>query len=93
MSVSPNYLQALGVAAAMQFFVLFFSGLLLDGGAIGQICLMALPPFWATAAMLIWRRPQQPTKFDLSLIRIGYLFVLVATLLLAPLIWRLRGVL
>lgn len=79
MSISPSYREATGVAAVIQVFVVFCSGLILDGGAIGQLCVMALPPFWAATAILIWRRPQQPTRFDLSFIRIGYLLIVIAT--------------
>ena len=92
-SVAPSYRRAVLVSAVLQVAVLFGSGLVLDFGALAQICWMALAPYWIGVFLVVWRRPQQPTRFDLALIRVGYLSVVAVTLFLAPLIWRLRGVL
>ena len=92
MSISPDYRKAMGIAVAIQVIVVLCSGLILDFGQIGQICLMALPAFWGGVAVLIWRRPRQPTRTDLALIRIGYLPTVVLTGWLAGMIWRFRGV-
>ena len=93
MLISARYRKAMRGAALIQILVVICSGLILDGGNIEQLCAMALLPFWTVTVIFIWRRPQQPTRTDLMFIRVGYLLVVVVTGFLAPLIWRLRGVL
>lgn len=83
----------MSIAVAIQASVLFCSGALLDGGMLAQICWMALVPYWAGVLLLVWRRPRQPTRLDLALVRIGYLPLIIITMFLVPLIWHLRGVL
>jgi len=65
---------------------------ILDGGTTARICGIALAAFWGGATVLIWRRPQSPTKVDIQLLRFGCLPLAVLASLLVHAIWRLRGV-
>jgi hypothetical protein len=90
--ISDRYDSPIFEAVAIQVILSLLSLLILDGGAVAQICGIALVAFWGGAAVLIWRHPQSPSRLDLSLIRIGYLPVVAITLFLAYWVWHLRGV-
>ena len=87
--ISPSYGQPIKFALIIQAFIVLLASLTLDGGVFARICGVALFGFWGSAAVLIWRRPHHPTKMDLSLIRSGYLLVVLITWILAA--WILRG--
>jgi hypothetical protein len=89
--VSASYRRPIGTALVTQAIVAVLSGMILDGGTVMRICLVAMIAFWAGAAVLIWRRPQSPTKTDLALIRLGYLLVVAIAAWVVPAIWAMRG--
>lgn len=91
--ISAEYDSPIFEAVALQMILGLLSFMILDGGALAQMCGIALLSFWGGAAVLIWRHPQSPSKLDLCLIRIGYLPVIVITLFLARLVWQLGGAL
>ena len=91
--ISAEYDSPIFQAVALQIILGLLSFMILDGGAVAQICGIALLAFWGGAAVLIWRHPQSPSKLDLSLIRVGYLPVIVITLFLGHFVWHLRGAL
>jgi len=76
----------------LQVLLGLLSLLILDGGTSARICGIALIAFWGGAAVLIWRRPQAPTRIDLELLRFGYLPVVLLAFFLVHFIWSLRGV-
>jgi len=90
--ISPSYRKAIFEAVALQVLLGLFSGLILDGGTTARIFGIALVAFWGGATILIWRRPQSPTRTDIEVIRFGYLPVVVIAFALVHLIWVLRGV-
>ena len=89
--IAPRYRRPIFEALALQSAVVLLSGLALDFGQARQICGFALLAFWGGALVLILRRRLDPTPLDLSLLRIGYLLVLILTAFFAPVIWHLRG--
>jgi hypothetical protein len=90
-AISANYKRPIGTALVTQAIVAVLSGMILDGGTVMRICLIAMIAFWVGAAVLIWRRPQSPTKTDLALIQGGYLVVVGIAGFLVPAIWAMRG--
>jgi hypothetical protein len=90
--ISPNYRIPIFEAVALQALLGLLSMLILDGGTTARICGIALVAFWGGATVLIWRRPQSPTKTDVELIRFGYLPLVVVAFFLVHFIWNLRGV-
>ena len=90
--ISPAYRRTIFEALALQAVVAVISGMALDFGQAAQICGIALLAFWSGVLVLIWRRPLTPSPLDLSLVRVGYLPVVVLAAVLVPVIWRLRGV-
>ena len=92
-NIAPSYLKALRFGVAIQLASIVLSGFLLDGGAVAQFCILSLAVYWPVAVLIIWRRPQRPTRTDLSFLRTGYLVILFVSVFLMPFIWRPRGVL
>ena len=90
--ISPRYDSPIFEAISIQIVLGILSLLVLDGGDCARICGIALVAFWGGATILIWRRPQSPTKTDIQLIRFGYLPAVVLAFFLTNLIWHLRGV-
>ena len=90
--ISASYRQPIFGAVALQVLLGLLSLLILDGGTSARICGIALIAFWGGAAVLIWRRPQAPTRIDLELLRFGYLPVVLLAFFLVHFIWSLRGV-
>ena len=83
--------RAIVFALGYQIPLLLLSLMATDGGQIGQICLFAFVAFWGGAIITIWRRRLNPTKFDIFIIRAGYVPLCVITVLLTSWIWELRG--
>jgi hypothetical protein len=90
--VSPHYRKPIFEAVVMQVLLGLLSLLILDGGTTARICGIALVAFWGGAAVLIWRRPQSPTRTDIQLLRFGYLPLVVLAFFLVHFIWTMRGV-
>ncbi len=78
-------------AVGLQLVVGILSLLILDGGTTARICGIGLLAFWGGATCVICRRPRHPTRFDIALLRFGYLPLIVVAYLLVHLIWDLRG--
>ena len=89
--ISPSYKKPIIMALTVQVLVALLSGLILDGGTVARICGIALVAYWGGVAVLIWRRPQNPTKVDLALIQLGYFLVIVLAWFLVFGIWKMRG--
>jgi len=89
--ISDNYRRPIIEALALQVVVGVISMMILDGGETAQVCGAALLAFWGGAAVLIWRHPQTPSKVDLSLLRVGYLPVVVIAGVIIHFVWHLRG--
>ena len=83
--------RAIVFALGYQIPLLLLSLMATDGGQIGQICSFAFVAFWGGAIITIWRRRLNPTKFDIFIIRSGYVPLCVITVLLTSKIWELRG--
>ncbi len=61
---------------------MILAALLLDGGVTLRFCAAAALPSWLCTLVIILRRPQQPTNFDLAIIRYGFWAVLLLVLAL-----------
>ena len=90
--ISSGYRKPIFEAVALQAILGLLSLLILDGGTTARICGIALVAFWGGTVVLIWRRPQSPTKTDVELIRFGYLPLVVVAFFLVHFIWTVRGV-
>lgn len=90
--IAQSYRKPIVEAVVLQVILGILSLMILDGGTTARICGIALVAFWGGATILIWRRPQTPTKTDIALIRFGYLPLAVLAFFLVHFIWSLKGV-
>lgn len=89
--ISPRYRSPLLIGASFQAGFLLLATLVFDFGQLFQWTLSAIVIYWITAGLIISRRPQMPTNWDLLLLRSGFLVILPASILLTSLIWMWRG--
>lgn len=88
--ISPAYRTPVFQAVGLQAILGLLSALILDGGLTARICGVAFVAFWGGVAVMIWRRPLNPTKTDLSLIQAGSLLAVIIAWFLVPLFWEIR---
>jgi hypothetical protein len=90
--ISRSYRKPVFDAIGLQALLGLLSLFILDGGTTARICGVTLVAFWGGAAVLIWRRPQSPTRTDIELLRFGTLPLVVVAFFLVHFIWTMRGV-
>ena len=54
----------------------FLFALILDSGFLLGLGTRALPGFWTGVAIILVRRPRNPTEDDLMFVRLGYVLAL-----------------
>jgi hypothetical protein len=92
-NLSKEYWRALQVSLAFQIFFGLFSALCLDGGQMLQWWAVTMLAYWVGLGLVVIRRPQEPTDFDLFLIRWSFpVLCFLVTPFAAMGIWKLRGV-
>lgn len=74
-----------------QSIVSVLASMVLDGGQFFQICFYAFVAFWAAFALMSFRRKKIYSRFDLRLIRYGFIPLCVISFFLTRWIWHLRG--
>ena len=89
--VSESYSSPLWRALIHSGIIAILSVLMLDGGETARLSGIGLAVFWAWVFAAIWRRPQNPTAFDLLLIRWGCLPLIVGFEVAIWVVWRWRG--
>ena len=88
MEFSFAYLKPLRLAIAQQFLAVLSTAFLLDGGVMLRLALFAVAAHWAVIITLMLRRRSSPTSFDLGLIRVGFVPVAIAAVIIAGLAGR-----
>lgn len=90
-TLSPEYSSALGRGVVCVFALFILAGLVLDGGLTAQITLMAVMGYLGGTAVVVVRRPQAPTAFDLWLLRWGFVPLWLAVQVGAWYAWSWMG--
>lgn len=88
LSLSSACEKPLKFALAQQLVAFMATALLLDGGFWLRHVLFGLAAHWTLILILLVRRPQAPTRFDLGLIRFGFVPVALLAWVLAGLLGR-----
>ena len=91
--LAPAYRSVRASVLSQQAAVLLLASMILDGGDILSMCLVALVGFWAGAVIICARRPQTPTRLDLLFIRFGYLPLCILAVFFTLTVWRWKGLL
>ena len=74
--ISPTYDRVIRKTLVAQVVVGCLAALMLDGGTTARVVGVAVVAFWLGAAVVILRRPHEPTKLDLVIIHWGFWIVL-----------------
>ena len=90
-SISDSYRGPLRTAVVCSIIVAVLSALMLDFGQAARLSAIALLVFWACALVGIWRRPRNPTRIDLRLLRWGCVPLVLAFQIAIHIVWHLRG--
>jgi hypothetical protein len=69
--IASAYVPALRQAAGWQFVFSVLASLLLDGGRVLAYVMIVTIVFWLAVGTICVRRPDSPTKSDLSFIQVG----------------------
>ena len=85
-------LKAIWDGVLLQLLLFVFTGLILDGGHLTRMCIVAVTGYWIVAAMLIVRRRKSPTKTDLFFLRWGILPMMCAVPLIAGVVYSIIGI-
>ena len=64
--------KAIAFAIGQQAIVLVLSALALDGGFLLRVCVIAAVVSWFATALIMLRRPRQPTDVDLVIVKYGF---------------------
>ncbi len=91
LSLSKDYQSALKVALLLQIILGLGAAIAIDGGLLFDLWWRAMAAYWGCFAVMVFRRPNAPTKVDLGMIRYGFapLFfpiTMVLTALIAKLV-------
>ena len=70
------------IAATLQVTIITVTSFNFDFGALFRVALLAIVPFWGAVIWIAHKRPNKPSKFDLTFIRVGYLPIFAILLLL-----------
>ncbi len=90
-SVSDSYLATLKTSAIWQLVLLTLGALMLDGGGALHLVVVGLAGYWPIVLIIVLRRPANPTKFDLLVIRHGFPFVYLAIAIVGAAVWTFMG--
>lgn len=89
--LSAEYGRALKTSIILQLIVVVPSVLMLDGGLMGHIALVALLAYWLSVPMIVWRRRAVPTAGDLWFVRYGFLATEAAVYFIGQAVWQQMG--
>src|SRR5437667_5386440 len=89
--ISDQYRRPLTTAIVFSAILAILSALMLDGGQAARLTAIGLLFFWACVLVGMWRRPFNPTRFDLVLIGWGCAPFVFGLQLALHVVWHLRG--
>ena len=88
---SPRYCPAVKDALVLQTIIGILTGLMLDGGGTFGVFQVAFLGQWLGILLIVFRRPQSPTRTDLLFIRFGIVILLFLAGAITPFIWSMIG--
>lgn len=88
---AEHYAQACRFALFLQAILGLLTALLLDGGRVFWAFCVAWLWAWTISLMIIFRRPANPSRLDLGIVRYGILVLLTLILGLGPWFLRVMG--
>lgn len=86
-----KYKSAIGVSVAVQILVVLAAGMALDLGESLRIAVIAAVAYWLAVYFVIRRHGATPSRFALSIVRVGYIGLLAVSLVISVVVWSLLG--
>jgi hypothetical protein len=88
---SPEY-NGTFIAVLIQHAVLgVLAGMIMDNGEVGNIAGCSVIAYWILFAVIIIRRPKNPTKGDILVVKLGPLILFAIAVVLVPFVWSFQG--
>lgn len=89
--LSPAYREAVKVAILLQVIATLFLLSILDGGTLAKVGGASMVGSWIGVAVVMLRRPRNPSSLDLLYVRWGYVAMLIIGIACMPFMGALRG--
>ncbi len=90
LSLSKDYQSALKAALLLQIVTSLFAAIAID--LLFDVWWRAMAAYWGCLIVMVFRRPNTPTKLDLILVKWGFVLLIPCTFIFSVLIWRWMGV-
>ncbi len=90
LSLSKDYQSALKAALLLQIVTSLFAAIAID--LLFDVWWRAMAAYWGCLIVMVFRRPNTPTKRDLILVKWGFVLLIPCTVIISGLIWRWMGV-
>ena len=88
---SKSFVSALKTAVIVQMILLVLTALMLDGGQMFRLCLMAVVVHWIGIGIVAVRRGAVPTTLDLLFMRYGAVILTIAAPFVAAVVYSFIG--
>lgn len=76
--IVPKVRSALIFSLILQTPIILLFSIMLDGGTLGTLSLIAACGYWAGVVLILLRRSNVPTVVDLAFVRWGYLGLVIS---------------
>ena len=90
-SISSVYWPPIKTAFLQQGIIAILALLILDGGYTLNVTVIAIVAYWLAFSIIVFRRPDSPTRDDIGLIRYGFLLIFFVVLATGPFVWAALG--
>ncbi len=92
LSLSKDYRSALQPSVVLQIIIGLGAAIAIDGGASFELWWRPMAAYYGCFIVMVFRRPNTPTKLDLTLVKWGFVLLIPCTFIFSVLIWRWMGV-
>ncbi len=92
LSLSKDYRSALQVGVLLQIIIGLGAAIATSSDDLLPFWWRAMAVYWGCFIVMVFRRPNTPTKLDLFLVEWGFVLVIPAILIISVFIWRWMGV-
>ncbi len=92
LSLSKDYQSALKAALLLQIVTGLLAAIAIHGGLLFELWWRPMAAYWGCFIVMVFRRPNTPTKLDLILVEWGFVLLIPCTFIFSVLIWRWMGV-
>jgi hypothetical protein len=91
-SLSKDYQSALKVALLLQIIIGLGAAIAIDGGMTFDMWWRSMAAYYGCYAVMVFRRPNTPTKVDLFLVKWGFVLLIPFIPIISVYMWRWTGV-